>query len=115
MPCGGAWPDVKAFYLECIACGYNPLIVVIARDESIVRSSSIARGRPDPDVRGKIKRISEDVQGTRFRLISYESLVSWGKTYFDQWVEPEGPEMIVDESWFSFVRDENRKHFQPGA
>lgn len=112
FPCGCAWPDIRKFHSEAQASGYSPLVVVLCREPTIIEYSSMHRGM-NADIGTKAKMLQEAVKGLRCRYISYESLLLFGSRYFRQWLSLEDEKMTINDAWFSFIRNENKKYIHP--
>lgn len=107
VPMHGAFPDIEGFASKCRAARYDPLVVIIARDLSVVVASSIKNGH-DGDAHAKNKFIME--QATKvgeYKFISYESLVQFRSMYLEKWAqEIDGMNVIPDIPWDKVV-DQN--------
>ncbi|HRH94565.1 MAG TPA: hypothetical protein PLB55_01455 [Prosthecobacter sp.] len=110
-PCGGHYPDIAGFYNQCIQLNYDPVIVIIARDKSIIELSTKKAGHPEQNIEVKIARLVPVLTSQmRVRFISYEALFLWGEHYLDNWLAEEGPAFQIDKKWVLRIRNENKKY-----
>jgi hypothetical protein len=104
-------PEIGSFYLECEASGFDTELVIIVRDQNIVREANIRSKKSDGTNGQEVLAyiLQQAAYARKKRFISFESLIQFKKDYLACWLEGEGLELF-DDSYWELVKDENAKY-----